>query len=36
MDVLNEDTGLDLNISKTSVFPKNVTEETVFDPVHNV
>ena len=29
--VLKEDTGLDLNISKTSVLPKDISQEGVFE-----
>jgi hypothetical protein len=32
--VLKEDAGFDLNISKTSVLPKGVTHQVVFDAVH--
>jgi hypothetical protein len=32
--VLKEDAGLDLNISKTSVLPKSVTQQVVFDVAH--
>jgi hypothetical protein len=34
--VLKEDTVLDLNISKTSVLPKGVTQQVVFDVAHNI
>jgi hypothetical protein len=34
--VLKEDTGLDLNVSKTSVLPKGTTQQTVFDVSHNI
>jgi hypothetical protein len=34
--VLKEDAGLDLNISKTSVLPKGVTQETEFDVAHRI
>jgi hypothetical protein len=34
MDVLKEDAGLDLNISKTSVLPKGVTQQAAFDVAH--
>jgi hypothetical protein len=30
-NVLKEDTGLDLNISKTSVVPKDISQEGVFE-----
>jgi hypothetical protein len=29
--VLKEDVGMDLNVSKTSVLPKDVTQQSVFD-----
>ena len=29
--VFKEDAGLDLNVGKTSVLPKGVTQQTVFD-----
>ncbi len=29
--VLKEDTGLELNVSKTSILPKGVTQQTTFD-----
>jgi hypothetical protein len=34
--VLKEDAGLDLNISKTSVLPKGVTQQTAFDIAHRI
>jgi hypothetical protein len=34
--VLNEDDDLDLNVSKTSVLPKGVTQQNVFDVTHNI
>jgi hypothetical protein len=34
--VLKEDTGLDLNVSKTSVLPKDVTQQDTFDTTHNI
>ncbi len=34
--VLKEDSGLELNVSKTSVLSKGVTQETVFDVAHNI
>jgi hypothetical protein len=33
--VLKEDAGLDLNISKTSVLPKGVTQQAAFDVAHS-
>ncbi len=32
--VLKEDTGLDLNISKTVILPKDITQESIFDVAH--
>jgi hypothetical protein len=32
--VLKEDSGLDLNNSKTTVLPKTITQKTIFDVVH--
>ena len=34
--VLKEDAGLELNVHKTSVVPKGVSQVTVFDVVHNI
>jgi hypothetical protein len=34
--VLKEDTDLDLNVSKTSVLPKGVTQQSVFDVSQNI
>ena len=34
--VLKEDAGLELNVSKTSVLPKGVTQQATFDAVHNI
>jgi hypothetical protein len=34
--VLKEDAGLDLNISKTSVLPKGVTQQAAFDVAHGI
>ena len=34
--VLFQDTGLELNVSKTSVLPKNTTQQDVFDVTHNI
>ena len=34
--VLKEDTGLDLNVSKTSVLPKGVTQQAAFDAAQNI
>ena len=34
--VLKEDAGLDLNVSKTSVLPKGVTQQAAFDVAHNI
>jgi hypothetical protein len=34
--VLEEDAGLDLNISKTSVLPKGVTHQAAFDVAHSI
>jgi hypothetical protein len=33
--VLKEDTGLQLNVSNTSVLPKGTTQQAVFDVAHN-
>ena len=34
--VLKEDTGLELNVSKTSIgVPKDTTQQSVFDVTHN-
>ncbi len=32
--VLKEDTGLELNVSKTSILPKDTTQQLVFDVTH--
>ena len=34
--VLKEDTGLELNIAKTSILPKETTQQTVFDVAHSI
>jgi hypothetical protein len=34
--VLKEDTDLELNVSKTSVLPKGVSQEAVFDVTQNI
>jgi hypothetical protein len=34
--VLKEDAGLDLNISKTSILPKGVTQQAAFDVAHRI
>ena len=34
--VLKMDVGLDLNVSKTSVLPKGVSQSAVFDVDHNI
>ena len=34
--VLKMDAGLDLNVSKTSVLPKGVTQQAAFDATHNI
>ena len=34
--VLKEDAGLDLNVSKTSVLLKGVTQQAALDVVHNI
>jgi hypothetical protein len=34
--VLQEDAGLELNVSKTSVLPKGVTHQATFDVEHNI
>ncbi len=34
--VLKTDTGLELNVSKTSIFPKGTTQQDVFDVTHNI
>jgi hypothetical protein len=33
--VLKEDAGLELNVSKTSILPKVITQQTVFDVTHS-
>ena len=33
--VLKEDGGLELNVSKTSILPKDITQQSVFDVTHN-
>jgi hypothetical protein len=35
-NVLKQDAGLDLNISKTSVLHKGVTQQTAFDAAHSI
>jgi hypothetical protein len=32
--VLKEDTGLELNISKTVILPKDITQQVIFDVAH--
>ncbi len=32
---LKEDTGLEVNISKTAILPKDITQQTIFDVVHD-
>ena len=34
--VLKEDAGLELNIAKTSILPKNTTQQAVFDVAHSI
>jgi hypothetical protein len=34
--VLKEDADLELNVSKTSVLPKGVSQQAVFDAAHNI
>ena len=34
--VLKEDAGLDLNVSKTSILPKGVTQQAAFDVSHSI
>jgi hypothetical protein len=34
--VLKEDAGLDLNVSKTSILPKGVTQQAAFDVAHSI
>ena len=34
--VVHEDAGLDLNVPKTSVLPKGITHQAVFDTVQNI
>jgi hypothetical protein len=34
--VLKEDAGLELNVSKTSVLPKGVTQQVAFDVAHSI
>ena len=34
--VLKEDAGLELNVSKTSVLPKGVTQQAAFDAAHSI
>ncbi len=34
--VLKEDAALDLNVSKTSVPPKGVTQQAAFEVAHNI
>jgi hypothetical protein len=33
---LKEDAGLELNITKTSILPKNTTQQAVFDVAHSI
>ena len=33
--VLKEDAGLELNVSKTSIVPKHITQQAVFDVAHS-
>jgi hypothetical protein len=33
--VLKEDTGLEINISKTDILPKAITKQVIFDVVHD-
>jgi hypothetical protein len=33
--VLKEDEGLDLNISKTDILPKTITQQAIFDVEHD-
>jgi hypothetical protein len=32
--VLKEDAGLELNISKTDILPKDITQKAIFDVAH--
>ncbi len=32
---LKEDAGLEVNISKTAILPKDITQQTIFDVVHD-
>ena len=34
--VLQEDVGLEVNVNKTTVLPKGVSQETVFNPTHGI
>ena len=34
--VLKEDAGLEFNIDKTSILPKNTTQQAVFDVAHSI
>ena len=34
--VLKEDTGIELNVGKTSILPEGTTQQTVFDVVHSI
>ena len=34
--VLKEDAGLELNIAKTSILPKETTQQVVFDLAHSI
>ena len=34
--VLKEDAGLDLNVSKTSILPKGVTQQAAFNVAHSI
>ena len=34
--VLKEDAGLELNIAKTSILPKDISQQAVFDVTHSI
>jgi hypothetical protein len=34
--VFKTDTGLELNVSKTVILPKDITQQTVFDVAHSI
>ena len=34
--VLKEDAGLELNLAKTSIVPKETTQQAVFDVAHSI